>query len=285
MKLLLDLTDISNSDISYKISKFPDGQQTITISNFLIDSDKYSAIQLSSRMNSFRDIELIICANQILKEMGVEKVELYVPYFIGARSDRKFGEGQTNYLKNVICPIINSQGFSKVIVMDPHSDVLEACLNNFSKLNNFGLVRFALSNIIDNKATKVGLISPDAGALKKIFDVAKEFDITNVTTASKVRDIISGNIIRTELPIMDLVDIEDIIIIDDICDGGRTFIELAKVIRLQTDKPIHLVVTHGIFSAGFDELEKHFDSIFTTDSIHIDVAELGATKVKQLTIF
>ena len=285
MKLLLDLTDISNSDISYKISKFPDGQQSITISNFLIDSDKYSAVQLSSRMNSFRDIELIICANQILKEMGVEKVELYVPYFIGARSDRKFGEGQTNYLKNVICPIINSQGFSKVIVMDPHSDVLEACLNNFSKLNNFGLVRFALSNIIDNKDTKVGLISPDAGALKKIFDVAKEFNISNVTTASKVRDIISGNIIRTELPIMDLVDIEDIIIIDDICDGGRTFIELAKVIRLQTDKPIHLIVTHGIFSAGFDELEKHFESIWTTDSIHENIAELKATKAHQLFVF
>lgn len=284
MKLLLDLTDISNSDISYKISKFPDGQQSITISSFLVESNKDSIVQLSSRMNSFKDIELIICANQILKEMGVKKIELYVPYFLGGRSDRKFGEGQTNYLKNVICPIINSQKFSKVIVMDAHSDVLEACLDNFKKIDNIKLVDFALSEI-KGRSSQTALISPDAGALKKIFDVAKEFNISNVTTASKVRDIISGNIIRTELPIMDLVDIEDIIIIDDICDGGRTFIELAKVIRLQTDKPIHLVVTHGIFSAGFEELEKHFDSIFTTDSIHIDVAELGATKVKQLTIF
>lgn len=284
MKLLLDLTDISNSDISYKISKFPDGQQLITISSFLVESNKNSIVQISSRMNSFKDVELIICANQSLKEMGAEKIELYVPYFIGARSDRKFGEGQTNYLKNVICPIINSQGFSKVIVMDAHSDVLEACLDNFKKIDNIRLVDFALSEI-KGRSSQTALISPDAGALKKIFDVAKEFNITNVTTASKVRDIISGNIIRTELPTMDLTDIDDIIIIDDICDGGRTFIELAKVIRLQTDKPIHLVVTHGIFSAGFEELEKYFDSIFTTDSIHIDVAELGATKVKQLTIF
>ena len=284
MKLLLDLTDISNSDISYKISKFPDGQQLITISSFLVESNKNSIVQISSRMNSFKDVALIIRANQSLKEMGAEKIELYVPYFIGARSDRKFGEGQTNYLKNVICPIINSQGFSKVIVMDAHSDVLEACLDNFKKIDNIRLVDFALSEI-KGRSSQTALISPDAGALKKIFDVAKEFNITNVTTASKVRDIISGNIIRTELPTMDLTDIDDIIIIDDICDGGRTFIELAKVIRLQTDKPIHLVVTHGIFSAGFEELEKYFDSIFTTDSIHIDVAELGATKVKQLTIF
>lgn len=281
MRLLLDLTDISNSDISYKVSKYPDGQQSITIQPF----DSTQKVQLSSRMNSFRDVELIICANQALKEMGAETIELYVPYFIGARSDRKFGEGQTNYLKNVICPIINSQGFSKVIVLDPHSDVLEACLNNFTKLNNFRLVQYALSNITHNIDSNIGIVSPDAGAMKKIFDVAKEFGITNVTTASKVRDMVTGNIIRTELPTMDLRDIDHLIVIDDICDGGRTFIELAKAVKEITDIPLHLIVTHGIFSAGYEELEKYFESIWTTDSIHEDVKELGATKVNQLFVF
>jgi hypothetical protein len=28
---------------------------------------------------------------------------IYVPYFLGARSDRKFTEGGINYLKDVIC--------------------------------------------------------------------------------------------------------------------------------------------------------------------------------------
>jgi ribose-phosphate pyrophosphokinase len=281
MRLLLDLTDISNSDISYKVSTYPDGQQSITINSF----DITQKVQLSSRMNSFRDVELIICANQTLKEMGAEKIELYVPYFIGARSDRKFGEGQTNYLKNVICPIINSQGFSKVIVLDPHSDVLEACLNNFHKINNVRLVGYAISNITHNTESKIGIVSPDAGALKKIFDIAKVFDIENVTTASKVRDMVTGNIVRTELPTMDLRGIEHLIVIDDICDGGRTFIELAKAIKEITDIPLHLIVTHGIFSAGFEELEKYFESIYTTDSIREDVKELGATKVNQLFIF
>jgi ribose-phosphate pyrophosphokinase len=51
------------------------------------------------------------------------------------------------------------------------------------------------------------------------------------------------------------------VIVDDICDGGRTFLEIAKTIRSKKrnisifgDK-IYLVVTHGIFSAGFDELK------------------------------
>jgi ribose-phosphate pyrophosphokinase len=282
-RLLLDLTDISNSDVSFKISQFPDGQQSVSISANGFDGNEI--IQLSSRMNSFKDIELIICANQALKENGAKNVELYVPYFLGARSDRKFEKGQTNYLKNVICPIINSQGFSKVIVLDPHSDVLEACLNNFVKINNFRLVDFALDTI-KGRSAQTAIISPDAGALKKIYDVAKEFNITNVTTASKVRDMKTGSIIRTELPTMDLRGIEHLIVIDDICDGGRTFIELAKAVKEITEIPIYLIVTHGIFSAGFKTLFEYFDGIYCTNSIDdIHETSFAGEKVKQLNIF
>jgi ribose-phosphate pyrophosphokinase len=282
-RLLLDLTDISNSDISFKISKFPDGQQSVSITGGF---DGNETIQLSSHMNSFKDIELIICANQALKEMGAKNIELYVPYFLGARSDRKFEQGQTNYLKNVICPIINSQGFSKVIVMDPHSDVLEACLNNFYKINNFQLVEFALAEL-GGRNSQTAIVSPDAGALKKIYDVAKEFNITNVTTASKVRDLKTGNIIRTELPTMDLRDIEHLIVIDDICDGGRTFIELAKAIKEITEIPIYLIVTHGIFSAGYAELGKYFNGIFCTNSYRdvVDNENGVKTKTKQINVY
>jgi len=281
----LNLANQAKSDIEYKISKFPDGQQALAVvSNF----DTTQTIQIKSRLNSFQDLELIICTNQALKEMGADKVELYVPYFLGARSDRKFLYGETNYLKNVICPIINSQGFSKVYVVDPHSDVLEACLNNFAKFSNYNLVEFALTKI-DNKQDaqeRTALVSPDAGALKKIFDVAYHFEISNVTTASKVRDIKTGNIIKTELPTMNLDGVEHIVIIDDICDGGRTFIELAKVIKEQTDKPIYLIVTHGVFSAGFKPLFEYFEGIFCTNSIDdIHETSFAGEKVKQLDIF
>jgi ribose-phosphate pyrophosphokinase len=275
----LDLTSLENSNIKYKISKFPDGQQSITLDKPQI-TQRMSMILLKSRLNSFKDLELIITANQCLREFGIEDVNLYVPYFLGGRSDRKFGEGQTNYLKNVICPIINSQKFNKVVVMDPHSDVLEACLDNFVKIGNFELVEFALDNINDKNVT---LISPDAGALKKIFDVAAKFQIENVVTASKVRDMKTGDIIRTELPTMNLDGINHIVIIDDICDGGRTFVELARAIREITNLPIYLVVTHGVFSAGFNELQKHFTNIFTTNSI-VDRYDTDGF-VKQLNVF
>lgn len=261
--MILNLVNQEKS-VPYKVSRFPDGQQTIDIENpySLVGRD----VQISSRLNSFKDLELIICANQALRNNRVKSVTLYVPYFLGARSDRKFQDGGINYLKQVICPIINSQNFDSVTVLDPHSDVLEACLNNFVKINNFDVVDFALEQL-NGRSAQTAIVSPDAGALKKIYDVAKRFNITNVSTASKVRDVISGNIVRTELPTMDLVDIEHFIIIDDICDGGRTFIELAKEIKKQTGKPIYLIVTHGIFSAGFDWLGEYFDGIYCTNSV------------------
>jgi ribose-phosphate pyrophosphokinase len=261
----LNLTDITASDIKYKISKFPDGQQTVDI-EWVGNTD---SVVINSRMNSFLDVELIVCANQALKNAGVKNVGLHVPYFLGARSDRKFQDGGSNYLKQVICPIINSQNFFTVIVLDPHSDVLEACLNNYEKIDNHLLVKHALT-LIDNKngaRERVCLVSPDAGAYKKIFDVAKKFDINKVITATKVRDLKTGQILHTEVPLQDLNEDIKYVIVDDICDGGRTFTEIAKAIRTQVPNArIYLVVTHGIFSAGFEELEKYFERIYTTNS-------------------
>lgn len=283
--MILNLTNPEQSEIKYKISKFPDGQQTIDFTNFFIGTFLEKSVQIKSRLNSFKDLEVIICANQILRNLGASKVHLYVPYFLGARSDRRFQEGGVNYLKQVICPIINSQNFDSVTVMDPHSDVLEGCLNNFKKENNFKLVKDALTKI-DNKdgaQDRICLVSPDAGAYKKVYDVAKEFRIERIITATKVRDLKTGNILRTEIPVLDQHNDLTYVIIDDICDGGRTFLELAKVIK--DGRPtarVYLIVTHGIFSAGFYKLSKHIDGIFSTNSVQdVDVESYSDYTVKE----
>jgi ribose-phosphate pyrophosphokinase len=268
----LNLTDPNDSDIKFKISRFPDGQQAVDIESAPMYINGLD-VKIYSRMNSFRDIELIIAANQALREMGVGSVSLYVPYFLGARSDRKFQQGGTNYLKQVICPIINSQRFDRVLVLDPHSDVLEACLNNFEKINNFTIVKQALTDI-DNRndaRDRICLVSPDGGALKKIYDIAHEFKIHHLVTAMKHRDIQTGKINHTEVPNLPVsVDGEKMkyVIVDDICDGGRTFTELAKAIHgQQPEAKLYLIVTHGIFSAGFEDLSKYFTKIYTSNSV------------------
>jgi ribose-phosphate pyrophosphokinase len=250
-------------------------------------SDSAHGIIIKSRLNTFSDLEIIICATQALKEVGVKNISLYIPYCIGARSDRKFMEGGINYVKTVIAPIINSQGYNKVTILDPHSDVLEACINNFEKVDNVDLVSFALQDYFLSKGFEtwsasnfdgMRFISPDAGALKKVFHVAEAVKYRNeVIIASKHRNLETGKIDYTNVP-MSVHDADkDVFIIDDICDGGRTFIEIAKVVdevrKLSSSvKPEHygknyLIVTHGIFSFGFDFLVQHFDGIYCTNSV------------------
>jgi len=296
--MILNLTDNFKSEIKFEISKFPDGQQSLNITKpqYITNTSAATDIfQIRSRLNSFADLELILCATQALRNKGVKNIELYVPYFLGGRSDRLFVEGGVNYLKQIITPIINSQGYSNVSVLDPHSDVLEALISNFSKINNFRLVKFALEKI-DNKdgaQSKIALVSPDAGAFKKIYDVATHFGIEKIITATKVRDMKTGNILYTDVPGIDQHNKIKYVIVDDICDGGRTFIEIAKTIHnVRPTAEIYLVVTHGIFSAGYDELNKYFSGIFTTNSIKdIDsviadsYGKINPTGIRQLNVF
>jgi ribose-phosphate pyrophosphokinase len=98
----------------------------------------------------------------------------------------------------------------------------------------------------------------------------------------------TGNILHTEIPVLDQHNDLTYVIIDDICDGGRTFIELAKVIKEgRPTAKVFLIVTHGIFSAGFKTLNEYMDGIFCTNSYR-DVSDdeyEEKTNVKQQNIF
>jgi ribose-phosphate pyrophosphokinase len=263
------------SDIKYKKIPFPDGQQNIVIENinkaFLFEREK--EVTIKSRLNNFQDLELIVCATKSLRNLQIKKIHLYTPYFLGSRSDRQFEEGSNNYLKDVICPIINGLEFESVTVLDPHSSTLEACLINFKKIDNSRLFTVAHYDI-DLPFNSFVLVSPDAGASKKIYKLAEQIGYKgDIITCSKDRDN-DGKLTKTIVPLTESCFNKDFIIIDDICDGGQTFINIAKVIKDTFDKygdgrkcgKIYLIVTHAIFSKGINELYDYFDGIYCTNS-------------------
>lgn len=280
--MVINLSEPYIHGIKFKVSKFPDGQQAITILEDEIQKyDSFKNVKepviIESRIASFRDLELVICANKALRELGVKNIELKISYLLGARSDRKFETGSINYIKEVLAPIINMQNFSSVTVLDAHSDVTEACLTNYKKETNAGLVLFSMRDyfpIGEVDFTKIRLISPDAGALKKVYDAAERIGYKEeIIIASKHRDVATGKITHTDVPVnLDDLD-KDFFILDDIIDGGRTFIEIAKALREKgATSKIFLVATHGIFSAGLKPLNEHFDGIYTTNS-YVDIID------------
>ena len=304
---VINLVDETKTDIRYKISKFPDGQQNITLKGYKFQ-DIWIATQLHqlaeqpvkivSHLNNFLDLEIIIATVACLRELDVEKIHLVTPYFVGARSDRKFEEGGNWYLKDVICPIINSLKLSSVLILDPHSWVLGNLITKFKYLSNVELVEWALEKLYMTDAGHLSsfdnllLVSPDAGASHKVEKVAKAIGYKgDVISCSKERDA-DGQLTKTVVPLTSEHSMKDIFIIDDICDGGRTFINIAKAIKEYKNNliakgghaggKIYLVVTHGIFSAGFEELNEYFDGIFCTDSYSTvgDVASFYGKLIK-----
>jgi len=258
--MILNLTDKSNSEIDYEIIRFPDGQQDIRIKTVYSNDFLMPTVLIKSRLNSFLDLELIICADAALKNLGIWDIELEVPYFLGGRSDRLFMKGGTSYLKDVICPIINKREFSKVTIFDPHSNVLPALIDEVH-IENVNLLSYCrggecLKNVI--------LVAPDAGAQNRVYEASK-FNTSDIIVCSKKRDMATGKILSTIVPESN----KDLphILVDDICDGGRTFIEIAKVLMERGANDLYLCVTHGIFSKGLDVLRPYFKRIYTTNSV------------------
>jgi ribose-phosphate pyrophosphokinase len=306
---ILNLVNKDTSEIKYEVSHFPDGQKNVRIDKNIrltryndrqkidelvsldIIGGNVKEVKIKSRLNNFEDLGLIYCATKSLRNLGVKDINLYVPYFLGSRSDRQFEEGSNNYLKDVICPIINSLNFESVTVLDPHSHVLEACLNNFKKQDNEVLVRYVLEDIYEtmDKENFV-LVSPDAGASHKIYKLAEQIGYKgDIITCSKERDK-EGKLTKCVVPLKAQDLTKDFIIIDDICDGGATFINIAKELkRYYTTNKIYLIVTHGIFSKGLSELSKYFNGIYCTNSYSdLDFSDLKVGEkqlVKQLNVF
>ena len=296
----LNLTDLDKSDIKYKISKFPSGQQNITINKddcydsnygYLLMTHKDCKVTIKSRLNNWLDLELISCSVASLRELGVEEIHLYVP-FIDGRQDNKFEEGSNYYIKSVLAPIINSLNFKSVTCIDSHSLVLDNCINNFKKIYNLELVHFAITDMYKiNEKENFILVSPDAGATKKIYKLAEQIGYKgDIITCSKDRDV-DGKLTKTVVPLEHKHLRKDFIIVDDICDGGATFINIAKKLKasMQNDPhagKIYLIVTHGIFSKGFSEISQYFDGIYTTNSYSTiwDGNDAGKL-VKQLNVF
>lgn len=185
-----------------------------------------------------------------LDRAGVKDIRLDIPYFPYARQDRVCNKGESHSLK-VVADFINSLNFDEVVVWDPHSTVLEAVVDRLKVRKQEYAQSRARQWLTEHNylPENTVLVAPDAGAAKKVYDVAKCWGYDKVLTCFKRRDLSNGNIIDTYIPLTDKVDY-NMVVIDDILDGGRTFLELAPLLKDKTSGDLILSVTHGIFSKG-----------------------------------
>jgi ribose-phosphate pyrophosphokinase len=227
-------------------------------------------VLVAARVQSSDDLIRLVLATEVIRRFQVSgSRRLFLPYLPYARQDRVMDRRQAFSLKP-IAAIINSLGYDQVVTCDLHSPVSAALIENVAEIVQADVVeRFtALRNwIAKNKPV---VVSPDAGASKKTLETVRRFAARGCPLAflqaTKVRSVATGEITETRVEGEMAESGWTALILDDICDGGRTFIELAKALRQKGASRVFLYVTHGIFSKGIGVFDGLIDGVFTTDS-------------------
>ena len=190
---------------------------------------------------------------------------LRMPYICHARMDRVKSEEDVFTLK-YFCEVINSLNFEAVIVLDPHSNVAPALINNIVLTPVDPCIRQALFHHSDNRA----LFFPDEGAMKRYAD---NFSYIPFAFGMKQREWETGKILGLDILQSENIVGKDVLIIDDICSRGGTFYHAAKALLEAGAASVSLYVTHcentilegEIFTSGL------IKQVYTTNSlVHCD---------------
>jgi ribose-phosphate pyrophosphokinase len=245
-----------------ELKKFAGGECHVKFLTTFLENDK---IRINTRLNSSDDLMHLCLAIDALRNMSVRYIEAFIPYIPYARQDRVMVPGEPLSIK-VFATMINNLNLNKVIVFDAHSDVSVALLNNCHNITNYEMVKSFLTQLNISNYT---LVSPDLGAYKKIDKLASIIYYTgDIATGIKVRDLATGQIIKSDVNTDDLKG-KACIVIDDICDGGRTFTELAIALKNKNAGDLYFIASHGIFSYNaIDKLkEAGYKNVCSSNSI------------------
>lgn len=248
---------------------FPDGQP-----HFVFDPDALRApVDLVARIRNGNDLLDALLALDALRSAlpATAPVTLNLPYLFGARMDRRIAPGQPASLAVVAAMLRTGLGEAgRLRVLDPHSPAALAALPGMEVLTSDKLVAYALERIAARHGEAPVVVAPDLGARPRVEAIVARLGIANPRIdCVKHRDSASGKLDGFRLAESKpaggaLLAGRVALIVDDLCDGGRTFSGVADVLRSAGARAVYLCVTHGVFSRGLDL--PGIDGIFCTDS-------------------
>ena len=246
----LNLTRREYSDIPYHINSYPDGEKHLIIEGHDWNKNKY--INVITRIASMDDLFILIQVYRILYHEDVKICELLLTYVLGARCDRRFSLGEAidaNIIQNLIDTRINAK---QIYTLDYHSSL--SYVPDWKDLKVF-------PKEINRNAYL--LVYPDKGAYNRFESVV---GMSPFCVGSKIRDD-SGIIIRLDKPHYRDREDSEIMVVDDLCDAGGTFIVLADVLKDRfPSKKKNIFVTHAIQKIGIERIAEHYEHVYITNS-------------------
>lgn len=246
------LMNFEREHVRHEILTFNDGSIRVTIEDDIPD---HYYCEVHAFIENMDDLMVVAQIKDIVqrKSKSPKEFVLYINSPVYSRYDRVMLENKVDaFGAKVFADFVNSLEFNSVILFDCHSNVMKDLIKRSYNVEQQLLVRTCVRD-----SDEYLLIAPDKGALLK--------NPTADIVLSKARDVNTGKIIGVHL---DKVPVESIngkhcLLVDDICEGGRTFAEVAHAIYADHTPNLNLYVTHGIFSNNaIEKLLVDYDNIF-----------------------
>jgi len=253
---------LSINGIEIKPTIFPDKTSQI----WLLPNEVLEPISYSDNSKSFEILwkfegegEIVHLCQLLLLLHSVDnraKKNLWIRTLPYARQDKEVSN-QTTFAFRAFAWMLNNLDLDEIFIIDPHNyQLTEELIPDCTILQVESNIDYTYAECeADN------IVFPDKGASKRY-----QLTYKNPVILDKVRDQLTGEITGLKIVSGEVKIGRSYLIADDICDGGKTFIETAKILYLYGAKNVHLYVSHGIFSKGLEPLrEAGIKRIFTYD--------------------
>lgn len=241
----------------YEQFRYPGGEVQVRLTEkqvVVLQSEHIHEVHVVARIT---DGEIMALAQLIdaVRDVSGKPVKLILPYLPYGRADRRFVKGDCHGLA-VFSRMLAMTGRDEIVTLDAHSNWAKTYIAHLADVSPKPIIDTVLQTIPGT----TNVLLPDKGAARYGLGSA-------ATTCEKQRDPETGKLSGFKVPSKEAFLADNILIVDDICDGGGTFLGIADALKeAGVNKPLYLYVSHGIFSKGVADLLKRFEKIYTTDS-------------------
>lgn len=253
-------------------TSFPDGTKLLKFDRFPHDN-----MTITWLYDNDEELFQLIALTKHLRNRGVKRIELDLPYVPNARMDRTKATEEVFTLK-AFADTINWLGFDKVSIVNPHSTVSEALFDRLYV--NWSAVAEDIYNIIYRILPQEidAIYFPDEGACKRFSGLVEAFGLP-IVYGEKKRDWETGKILGIEVHGGEDLGGKNVLVIDDIISyGGSIYYSALKLKELGVVE-IRAYATHveksvldpekgKLINAEWKDKTNLIEAIYTTNSIY-----------------
>lgn len=258
------------------IRRFSDGEITTQIEESVRGSDVFILQPFNSPANE-NIMELLIMIDA-MKRASAKGINLIIPYYGYARSDRKT-KARVPITAKLIADLLTAAGATRVITMDLHAGQIQGFFD--IPVDHLLGMPILAEYFSERDLSSTVIVSPDVGGVTRARDLAERLQLP-IAIIDKRRP--EPNVSEV-MNLIGKVEGKKVIIIDDLIDTAGTISQGAKALLEFGALEVAVCCTHPVFSGPAIERLKAapITELVVTDTIALPL-EKEMDKVKVLSV-